>query len=105
MEQFIGEIRMFAGNFAPEGWAFCEGQKLKIKEHTALFSIIGATYGGDARTTFALPDFRGRAPMHPAPGQAGESGAIAAGDDKPALPGYLCVNFIIALTGVFPSRG
>ncbi|CAL2075251.1 phage tail protein [Tenacibaculum sp. 190524A05c] len=59
-EPFIGEIRMFAGNFAPRSWAFCEGQLLAISSHTALFSILGTQYGGDGRTTFALPDLRGR---------------------------------------------
>ncbi len=57
---FIGEVKLFGGNFAPRGWAFCEGQLLPISENTALFSILGTTYGGDGRTTFALPDLRGR---------------------------------------------
>jgi microcystin-dependent protein len=57
----IGEIRMFAGNFAPRGWAFCQGQILSIAQNTALFSILGTTYGGNGQTTFALPDLRGRA--------------------------------------------
>jgi len=61
---FLGEIIIFAGNFAPRGWAFCEGQLLAISSNTALFSILGTTYGGDGRTTFALPDLRGRAPIH-----------------------------------------
>jgi len=61
-EPFIGQIVMFAGNFAPRGWAFCDGQYRAISEHTALFSILGTTYGGDGRTTFALPDLRGRVP-------------------------------------------
>jgi microcystin-dependent protein len=59
-EGFIGEIRMFGGNFAPRGWAFCDGQLMAISSNTALFSIIGTMYGGDGRTTFALPDLRGR---------------------------------------------
>ncbi|WP_323814973.1 phage tail protein [Cellvibrio sp. NN19] len=63
MDQFLGEIRMFAGNFAPRGWAFCEGQLLAISSNTALFSLLGTVYGGDGRTTFALPDLRGRAPI------------------------------------------
>lgn len=63
-ECLIGEVRMFAGNFAPRGWAFCDGQLLAISQHTALFSIVGTIYGGDGRTTFALPDLRGRAPVH-----------------------------------------
>ena len=63
-EPFIGEIRIFAGNFAPRGWAFCDGQLLPIASNTALFSLIGTTYGGDGETTMALPDLQGRAPMH-----------------------------------------
>lgn len=60
MNGYIGEIRLFGGNFAPRNWAFCEGQLLAISQNTALFSILGTTYGGDGRTTFGLPDFRGR---------------------------------------------
>ena len=63
VETFLGEIRMFAGNFAPYGWAFCQGQILPIAQNTALFSLLGTTYGGDGRTTFALPDLRGRVPV------------------------------------------
>ena len=64
-EPFIAEIRIFAGNFAPRSWAFCNGQLLPISQNTALFSLIGTTYGGDGRTTMGLPDLQGRAPMHP----------------------------------------
>ncbi len=60
----ISEIIMFGSNFAPRGWAFCDGQLLPIAQHTALFSLLGTTYGGDGRTTFGLPDLRGRVPMH-----------------------------------------
>lgn len=67
-EPFIAEIRIFAGNFAPRGWAFCDGQLLPIAQNTALFSLIGTTYGGDGRTTTALPNLQGRAPMHPGRG-------------------------------------
>ena len=67
-EPFIAEIRIFAGNFAPRGWAFCGGQLLPISSNTALFSLIGTTYGGDGRTTTALPNLQGRAPMHPGRG-------------------------------------
>src|SRR5262245_60259024 len=63
-QPYLGEIRMFAGNFAPAGWAFCEGQLLAISENTALFQLIGTTYGGDGESTFALPDLRGRVPIH-----------------------------------------
>jgi len=71
---YIGEIRMFAGNFAPNGWAFCSGQTLNIAEYDALFNLIGTTYGGDGITTFALPDLRGRVPIHQGTLVAGESG-------------------------------
>ena len=67
-EPFIAEIRIFAGNFAPRGWAFCNGQLLPISQNTALFSLIGTIYGGDGRTTTALPNMQGRAPMHPGRG-------------------------------------
>ena len=163
-EPFIGQIIMFAGNFAPRGWAFCEGQLLPISSNTALFSILGTTYGGDGRTTFALPDLRGRVPMAPGNGpgltsrRLGEklgaettnqliqhthtlSVSDKRGDDTDPNGSYiavtrdanyttnagsgktlaglgqagssssvnivqpfLCVNFIIALQGLFPSR-
>lgn len=67
-EPFIAEIRIFAGNFAPRSWAFCDGQLLPVAQNTALFSLIGTTYGGDGRTTTALPNLQGRAPMHPGRG-------------------------------------
>lgn len=171
-EPFIGEIKMFAGNFAPHGYALCDGQLLPINDNQALFSLLGTTYGGDGRTTFALPDLRGRIPMHPGQGpglsqrrlgdrQGQESVALsnsqipahthtAYGTQESAnsnLPGnallattqgnrkiydssgkanaamdpstvgssgggqthdnmqpYLCINFIIALEGIYPSR-
>ena len=64
-EPYIGEIRMFGGDFAPDGWALCDGRLLAISQYTSLFSLIGTLYGGDGTTTFALPDLRGRAPVHP----------------------------------------
>ena len=169
-EPFIAEIRIFAGNFAPRGWAFCNGQLLPIAQNTALFSLIGTTYGGDGRTTTALPNIQGRAPMHPGSGpglttrRLGERGGAAAvtltadelpshthvvqatgapasafspsnttalarslgGSSYAASPNvslasetvlasggggahsnvqpYVALNFIVALTGVFPSR-
>ena len=63
-EPFVGEIRMFAGNFAPRGWTFCDGQLLAVSQNNALFSLFGTIYGGDGRTTFGLPDLRGRIPIH-----------------------------------------
>lgn len=169
-EPFVGEIRMFAGNFAPQGWALCNGQLLAVSQNDALFSLVGTTYGGDGRTTFGLPDLRGRVPIHPGTGPGlsplplGAAGGVEqvtltasqipshghglAGSSKIAdqtdpgnnLPAkslnvdlysgdqpnvsaasvavgtaggsqshanmqpYLCVNFIIALFGVYPSR-
>lgn len=171
-EAFIGEIRMFAGNFAPRSWAFCDGQLLAVSGNDALFSLLGTIYGGDGRTTFALPDMRGRLPIHAGSGagpgltarplgqKAGEETAtvsmnqlpihthtfeassasatqgnpagefLGGGSNvdiyRPAAAGvpmnavsientgggashgnvmpFLCVNFIIALTGTFPSR-
>jgi microcystin-dependent protein len=73
-EPFIGQIMLFAGNFAPRGWAFCNGQLLSIAQNTALFAILGTTYGGNGQTTFALPDLRGRVPVGPGQG--------------PSLPNY-----------------
>lgn len=170
MDPFIGQIILFAGNFAPRGWALCNGQLLPIAQNTALFSILGTTYGGDGQTTFALPDLRGRVPIHPGQGpglspyQLGQragtetvtlttqqmpihshgftpgcstdppnaqspSNAVPAQLDTQTFgtepnasmrPGnstnaggsqahdnvqpYTCVNFVIALEGIFPSR-
>lgn len=168
---YLGEIRMVGFNFAPVGWAFCNGQLMSISQNTALFSLLGTTYGGNGTTTFALPDLRGRVPVHfgQGPGlsnyaqgqtggveslallanqlpshnhtvncsttggtQAGPSGGYPAVEStgtsldyavssnntmNPAMIGnagsglphenrqpFLCVNFIIALQGIFPSR-
>jgi microcystin-dependent protein len=87
-QSFMGEIRMFATNFPPKGWAFCNGQLLPINQNQALVSILGTTYGGDGITTFALPDLRGRHPVHTGPsyplGQRG--GAVTAGLTLANLP-------------------
>jgi microcystin-dependent protein len=76
-QPYVGEIRMFGGNFAPAGWMFCEGQLLPISEYETLFNLIGTTYGGDGQSTFALPDLRGRIPVHAGNGftQAQSGGA------------------------------
>ncbi|NET11232.1 MAG: phage tail protein [Symploca sp. SIO2B6] len=170
-EPFVGEIRMFAGNFAPRGWALCDGQLLAVSQNDALFSLLGTIYGGDGRTTFGLPDMRGRIPIHagsgpglsprrlgakagteretltvselpshshtlrgtqsngtqPNPGgnvlatstilrpfAVGEplDGSFAAGtinslggsQSHSNLQPFLCINFIIALFGIYPSR-
>jgi microcystin-dependent protein len=82
MDPYLAEIIMFAGNFAPKGWALCDGQLLAIAQNTALFSVLGTTYGGDGVTTFGLPDLRGRVPLHPgtgpglSPRQLGESDGV-----------------------------
>ncbi len=171
-EPFVGEIRMFAGNFAPRGWAFCDGQLLAVSQNDALFSLLGTVYGGDGRITFGLPDLRGRIPIHAGdgpglsprllgakfgteeetltvgelpfhthqlraanvqanstdpggratskadkfsyrpgggfpPNQAMNSAALTrVGGSQPHinLMPFLCVNFIIALFGIYPSR-
>lgn len=172
-EPFIGEISIFAGSFAPRGWAFCQGQILSIAQNTALFSLLGTTYGGNGQTTFALPDLRGRVlvgpgqgpglqsyvqgqmggqesvtllsnqmPMHVHPtsvavssnagnsaapngrtlaasdqrndqytdqGANGNLGGVSSGTAGGSQPHenrqpYLCINFIIAVEGVYPSR-
>ncbi len=166
MEPFIGQIIMFGGTFAPRGWALCDGQQLAIASNSALFSILGTTYGGDGETTFGLPDLRGRSPMHAgngaglSPRPLGQKGGVESvtlnplqipphthsaastvatlttpGDHIPArandgesnfaptsaadstlaasgggggahtnLHPFQCVNFIIALVGIYPSR-
>ena len=168
-DPYIGEIRIFAGAYAPSGWAFCEGQLLPISTYDVLFSLLGTRYGGDGRTTFGLPDFRGRLPMHQGQGPGlsphalgdrvgvesvaltaanmpahahplaatgaatrsspngaryGDTGAnatyvdttpnaafdaaahVSAGGGQPHtnLMPSLCVHFIIALEGIYPSR-
>lgn len=130
---YIGEVRLFAGTFAPRGWAFCDGQLLAIEKHSALFSLLGTTYGGDARTTFGLPDLRGRVPVHAGqgPGLAekklgqksgaeratlretkevaaktdGGEGVTVVGEQDTGLgQPSLALNYIICLHGVYPSR-
>jgi len=168
-EPFVGEVRMFAGNFAPRGWAFCDGQLLAVSQNDALFSLLGTIYGGDGRTTFGLPDLRGRIPIHAGHGPGlserrlgSKSGAekvtltvnqlpshthtmqastqpatdslpgskvLAQADVRPYtvdapfqglstsavtniggsrshtnLMPFLCIHFIIALVGIYPSR-
>jgi microcystin-dependent protein len=115
-ECFLGEVRMFAGNFAPRGWALCDGQLLAISKYSAVFSLLGTMYGGDGRTTFALPDLRGRVPLHSGTGpgllavkqgsKRGQGTAkVAEGETeiKTSEPS-LGFNYIICLQGTFPSR-
>ncbi len=128
-EPFIGQVIMFAGNFAPRGWALCDGALLSISSNSALFSILGTTYGGDGRTTFALPDLRGRVAVHPGRGPGlterrlgskfgsetisfqGTGRPVGIGDRGVAeqkvpsvMQPSLGVNYIIALQGTYPSR-
>jgi len=169
-EPFLGEIRMFAGTFAPRGWAFCDGQLLAVSQNDALFSLFGTIYGGDGRTTFGLPELRGRVPIHagsgpgltprnlgakagsevetvsanelsshshtyqattdiadesaptgnvlaqppaastyfptdPTVGLAGATvSTVGGGQSHTNLMPFLCVNFIVALVGIYPSR-
>lgn len=130
-DPFIGEVIMFAGTFAPRGWAFCDGQILAINQHQALFSLLGTTYGGDGRTSFALPDLRGRVAIHKGDGpglssyRLGQKGGTETVSfaKKPMSPGknrsinivnaesrtsnmqpFTTINYIIALQGTFPSR-
>jgi microcystin-dependent protein len=86
-EPFVGEIRMFAGNFAPRGWSFCDGQLLAVSQNDALFSLLGTIYGGDGRTTFGLPDLRGRIPIHQGqgPGLSPRKLGSKAGSEKETL--------------------
>lgn len=117
----IGEVKLFAGNFAPRGWAFCDGQLLAISNNAALFSILGTTYGGDGRTSFALPDLRGRVPVGPRNGEGmtevrlgQEFGPFINNQVNPSSDeakksrnvkqGSMGLNYIICLQGIYPSR-
>lgn len=86
-EPFIAQINIFAGNFAPRGWSLCDGQLLAISSNSALFSLVGTTYGGDGRTTFGLPDLRGRFPMHvgSGPGLTTRSWGTRSGTERETL--------------------
>ena len=98
-EPHLGEIKMFGGHHAPQGWAFCDGQLLSIAEHDALFNLIGTTYGGDGVTTFALPDLRGRLPVHNPDKTAVAGSSLPHEEVQP----YPCSSFIIALEGIYCS--
>jgi microcystin-dependent protein len=130
----LGEIMMWGGNFAPKGWAFCNGQVLSVNQNMALFSLLGSTYGGDGRTTFALPDLRSRIPMgtgsgpgltprywgnkggaenviletaalaEPAEPDASRNAAATETGTIPVAPPSLAVNFVICLYGEYPCR-
>jgi microcystin-dependent protein len=131
-DQFLSEIRAVGFNFAPVGWATTDGQIIRISQNTALFALLGTAFGGDGMTTYALPDLRGRLPMHsgqgpglspraigttggvefvaqqaiPLPGSPAPSKQASAGfaPKVPTLSPFCVVNFIIALEGIFPAR-
>lgn len=119
-EPFIGQIQSFGFNFAPRSWAQCNGQLLPIAQNQALFSLLGTIYGGDGRTTFGLPDLRGRVPMHEGKGSGltdrklghkfGQEKVAQAADEKgegesqASTPPVLVLNWCIALHGIYPSR-
>jgi microcystin-dependent protein len=105
-ESYVGEVRMFGGNFAPTGWAFCDGQLLAISEFEALFNLIGTTYGGDGMSTFGLPDLRSRTPIHQGQGTGLSSRIIGemGGQESVALtvqqtPGHGHAAVAAAVTG------
>lgn len=111
MDPYLGEIRIFAGNYAPSGWALCDGTLLSVAQNSALYSIIGALYGGDGRTTFALPNFQGCAPVHQGTGpgltprtvgEVGGSSAITL--DETQIPNHTHgVNAQLSPTGSAPT--
>jgi len=111
-EPILGEMKFFAGNFAPRGWEFCDGQLLAVAQNDALFTLLGTIYGGDGRTTFALPDMRGRTPMHAgyAPGMdearlGWKRGGASLEQGTGAGPeATIAVTCIIAVVGTYPSR-
>ena len=113
-EPFIGMIMLVGWNFEPHGWAFCDGRMLSISQNTALFALLGTTYGGNGTTTFALPDLRGRVPVGMGTGKnlpsvvIGQTGSSPAANAAPGQPTVttptLGLNYVIALQGIFPSR-
>ncbi len=102
-QPFIAEIRMFGGNFAPRGWAFCNGQIMSIAQNTALFSLLGVTYGGNGQTTFGLPDLRGRASMHPGQGPGVSPRSLGEQGGSPTVT--LIQTEIPAHTHTFSANG
>jgi microcystin-dependent protein len=107
-QPYVGEIRMFAGNFAPAGWMFCEGQLLPISENETLFQLIGTTYGGDGQETFALPDLRGRIPIHQGGGfilaENGGSEEITLTVNQMAVHSHAFLGSAVAGTQVAPTN-
>ena len=112
VDWFVGEIRSFAGDFAPQGWSFCDGRQLPITRNEALFSLIGDYYGGDGRSNFKLPDLRSRVPIgfddkNEIGRTEGSENAVTAGNPghtHSILQPVIALNYIIAINGIFPTR-
>ncbi len=116
MDQLIGEVRIFAGDFAPEGWRICDGALLNLSENEVLFSLIGTAYSGDGKTTFALPDLRGRVPAGAGVPNGGPRRDLRAGGGAPGAPtsnpgrgaqdkgiSTIALTYMIAVTGSYPE--
>ena len=103
MDAHYAEIRLFAYDAIPKGWAPCNGQLLDIRDNQPLFALIGTRFGGDGHTKFALPDLRGRIPAHMAD-HIGEQLAIRSSDVEGELQPYLALSYCISLNGLFPTR-
>ena len=101
---YVGQILIFGCNFAPAGWALCQGQLLPISENETLFQLIGTTYGGDGQSTFGLPDLQGRVPVHMGQGPGITQNYQIGGQPHNNMMPYLTLNFCISLFGVFPSQ-
>lgn len=110
MDSFLGEIRLVGFNFAPRGWALCDGRVIPISQNMALYSLLGTMYGGDGQKTFALPDLRGRAAIAIGASQGlanhtqGEVVGLPEGSGTSTEAGLLTLNYVIAVEGIFPSR-
>jgi microcystin-dependent protein len=106
-DPFVAEIRIFPFNFAPKGWAWCDGQLMPISQNTALFSLLGTTYGGDGKSTFALPDLEGSAPMHPGQGPGlslHDLGEMAGTETVTLLQSEIPVHSHALMAGTDPSN-
>ncbi|HEX4738460.1 MAG TPA: tail fiber protein [Allosphingosinicella sp.] len=107
MDPFVAEIRIFPFNFAPKGWAFCDGQILPLSQNTALFSLLGTTYGGDGKSNFALPDLQGSAPLHPGQGQGlslYDLGQIGGSDTVTLLQSEIPVHTHTMMGDILPGQ-
>ena len=105
MEPILGQIMLFAGNFVPRGWAPCNGQLLPINQNTALFSLLGTTYGGDGKTTFALPNLSGNVPVGMGPDRPlGSSAPLNGSEDGPEKYETVAMNYLIAVQGIFAQQ-